>query len=125
MRIARLVVATTYLVGAGVHIGVVAADPQTYQGFADGAPAIVREAWSDVFMAAPSSWGLVLAGGELVIGVLLLGRGRRARLGIALAIAFHVALMFFGWWAWTYAAPALVALGWLGSTMWRESRPAP
>jgi hypothetical protein len=63
-------------------------------------------------MAAPAGWGLAVAAGEFMIGILLLlGDRRAARIGVVAAIGFHLALLLFGWWAWLYAVPALGLLG--------------
>jgi hypothetical protein len=108
VRALRLAFGVTYVVGAGVHIGIVAADPGTYRPFADAALPPIRDAWTTVFMAAPAGWGLAVAAGEFVIGMLLLiGNRQAARAGVTAAIGFHVALLLFGWWAWFYAVPAL------------------
>ena len=32
------------------------------------------------------------------------------RAGLVLLLAFHVGLLFFGWWLWLYAVPMLGAL---------------
>ena len=107
----RAVVAVVYLVGAGVHLGIVAADPTTYGGFADaGLVGFVRTGWREVFMAAPERWGLVVAAGEATLGVLLMIGGRAALVGWAGVLAFHVALLLVGFWAWVYAVPAIVVL---------------
>jgi hypothetical protein len=112
IRALRLAFGLPYIVGAGIHIGIVSAGPDTYRAFAHAALPAVRDAWANVFMAAPAGWGLAVAAGEFVIGMLLLlGNRRAARIGVAAAIAFHLALLSFGWWAWFYAVPALGLLG--------------
>lgn len=100
-----------YLVGSGVHVGVVSADASLYRHFADGAwlPG-VRTAWAEVFMANPELWGLLVASGELAIGVALLAGGRWTRLGLSAAIGFHLALMSFAWAIWLWCLPALALL---------------
>lgn len=110
-RRARMVVGGFYLSMGGVHVGIVAADPQLYRHFADGALlGFVRSGWSEVFMAAPAVWGLCLALGETVLGVLLLTGGPPARVGWAGVIAFQVLLMLFGWGVWLWSIPALAVL---------------
>jgi len=97
---------------SGVHVGIVAAGPDLYRNFADGAlvPGLAS-AWRSVFMAHPSVAGLVVATGEALLGLLLLSpdRGQR-RVGWAGTIAFHVALMCFGWGFWLWCVPALALL---------------
>jgi len=105
------VVGGFYLSMGGVHVGLVAADPQIYRPFADEALfPLVRDGWHDVFMSAPAAFGLLLALGETVLGVLLLIGGRAATVGWAGVIAFHVLLMLFGFGIWLWCLPALAAL---------------
>ena len=105
------VVGGFFLVMGGVHLGIVAADPTTYDGFADhGFFGFVRTGWTDIVMANPAAWGLLLMAGELTLGTLLLAGGRAARLGWIGVITFHALLMLFGWWAWVWAVPALALL---------------
>jgi hypothetical protein len=105
------VVGGFFLSMGGVHLGLVAADPETYRHFADaGLFPFVRDGWQDVFMAAPAVFGLLLAAGETVLGVLLLRGGRAATVGWAGVIAFHLLLMLFGFGIWVWCLPALVLL---------------
>lgn len=105
------VVGGFYLVMGGVHLGIVAADPLTYEGFAQrGLFGFVRSGWSQVVMADPTVWGLLLVAGEVTLGTLLLLGGRSAVVGWVGVIAFHVLLMLFGWWVWVWSVPALAVL---------------
>ena len=91
--------------GAFVHLGLALWAPQTYEPFADAALfGWVRDGWQDIFLANPTFWALLLAAGELTIAVLLVV-SRRA--GYVAVIAFHLALMLFGWGFWLWAVPAL------------------
>jgi hypothetical protein len=95
----------------GVHIGIVAADTETYRHFADGALfGLVRTGWSEVFMATPVVWGLLLAAGEVLMGSLLLRGGRPARVGWGCVVLFQMLLMLFGWGFWAWSVPALYVL---------------
>lgn len=100
-----------YLVMAGINAGVVLTDPMAYEHFADGAslPFVVR-GWADIVMAAPTFWILLLATGELVLGVLLLRGGLGARVGWVGVLVFHVLLMFFGPGTWLWCLPVLAIL---------------
>jgi len=107
----------TLLMGAfyasmgGVHLGITAADPETYAPFADAAVfTFVREGWADVFMANPAFWGFCMFLGETLIAVLLLVGGRPAKVGWVLVVAFQLLLMLFGFvvWFWTAFALAVV-----------------
>ena len=111
LDLARTVVGGFYLSMGGVHLGIVAADPQFYGPFAHGALLpFVRNGWTDLFMAAPVFWGLCMVAGETALGVLLLAGGRAAKLGWAAVIAFHLLLMLFGWGLWIWCLPALAVL---------------
>jgi hypothetical protein len=107
----RRCVGAFYLFTAGVHLGIVAADPEFYRPFADPSYLpFVREAWHSVFMAQPGAWGLALMAGEALLGVLLLAGGRAARVGWVGVIAFHALLMLFGFGIWLWSVPALLLL---------------
>lgn len=108
----RTAVGALFLGTAGVHVGIVSADPTTYDGFADGALLdVVRSGWQEVFMADPRAWGLALAAGEALLGVLLLLGGRAARWGWVGVLAFHALLLGFGFGFWPYALGAGAVLG--------------
>jgi hypothetical protein len=113
-RLGRTLVGGFFLVMGGVHLGLVAADPEVYRHFADnGLFPFVQSGWQDIVMAAPAVYGLLLMAGEITAGTLLLVGGRAARIGWAAVITFHVLLLVFGWWVWAWSVPALVLLGWL------------
>lgn len=119
----RSLVGGFFLVMGGVHLGLVAADPQVYEHFADhGLFGFVRSGWQDIVMAAPSVYGLLLMAGEITAGTLLLVGGRAARIGWIAVITFHVLLMLFGWWVWAWSLPALALLCWLASRDLRLER---
>jgi len=108
---ARTFVGRFFLFTAGVHLGIVMADPQLYAPFADRSPfVLVREGWSDVFMAAPAAWGLAVMVGELVIGGLLLSGGRLARAGWVAVCAFTALLVLFGFGFLWWSVPVLALL---------------
>ena len=88
--------------------------PQTYRHFADsGLFGFVRDGWQQIFMAHPATFGLLLAAGETVLGILLLVGGRYAAVGWAGVIAFHLLLMLFGFGVWLWSLPALAGLVYL------------
>lgn len=115
-RTARRPAALTRAVGcfflwtSGIHVGIVGADAGSYGSFADGAVPFVRTAWADVFMAHPALWGLAVALGEAVIGLLVLRGGRRTVLGLAGAVVFQLSLLLFGWGFALWVVPALSVL---------------
>ena len=111
VAVAQMVVGGFFLFTAGVHLGLVAADPQIYAPFADQALfGFVRSGWRDIVMDAPAVYGLLLMAGEAIAGVLLLAGGRAARVGWAAVIVFHLLLLLFGWWVWAWSVPALAVL---------------
>jgi hypothetical protein len=107
----RIAFGVIFLWSSGVHVGIVASDPELYRDVADAAwlPGI-DTAWQDIFMAHPTFWGLMIAVGELAIGSALLTGGRLARYGLAGAAAFHLGLMTLGWGYWMWSVPVLVIL---------------
>ena len=110
-RIGRRVVGGLFLWGGGVHVGILAADPSTYRGFADAALfGFVRDGWAEVFMAHPRAWAMALALAEMTAGILLLARGRAVLAGWAAVIVFHLLLMLFGFGFWLWCLPALATL---------------
>lgn len=109
---------------SGIHVGIVAAGTDFYRTFADGAVVpVVRQAWQDVFMAAPVGWGLALAAGELALGLLLLRGGTAARAGWCGVIAFHLLLVLFGWGFLLWSGPALAFLVPAAVRDWPRLRP--
>lgn len=120
--LARKAVGGFYLFTGGVHLGIVAAGPEFYRHFADGALFdFVSSGWQDIFMAHPVAWGLVMAAGETALGVLLLRGGRWAKWGWAGVVAFHLALMLFGWGFWIWSVPALAFLILVAGKDWQGS----
>jgi len=96
--VGRHVVGGFFLVMGGVHLGLVAADPQIYDGFADnGLFAFVRSGWQEIVMVEPAVYGLLLMAGEVLLGAALLIGGRAATLGWIGVITFHFLLLLFGW----------------------------
>ena len=117
--VSRRVVGAFFVSMGGVHLGIVAADAQTYDGFAQNALfGFVRSGWSNVFMATPMFWGTCLFLGETLLGALLLIGGRSARLGWVGVIGFHLLLMVFGLGIWLWSVPALLLLGYLARRDW-------
>ncbi|MEV0804021.1 hypothetical protein AB0I34_40455 [Kribbella sp. NPDC050281] len=81
--------------GAVIHFVLALTTPQSYRPFADGALFDwVYHGWQNVFTAHPTLWALLLAVAELTIAILLV---KSPRTGYLAVIAFHLALMCFGW----------------------------
>jgi len=110
-----------YLTMGGINAGIVFADPQAYQHFADGAYLdFVAEQWEAIVMANPAAWGLLLAVGEICLGTLLLHDGRAARIGWVGVLSFHVLLMLFGPGIWLWCIPVLAVLVPVCRTDWPQ-----
>jgi hypothetical protein len=110
-----------FLTMGGVHIGIVGADTETYRHFADGALfGFVRTGWTEVFMANPVVWGVLLAAGEILMGSLLLRGGSAGRVGWVCVVAFQVLLVLFGWGFLAWSVPALFVHVRAARTDWRQ-----
>ncbi len=108
---ARAIIGSFFLWTSGIHVGVATIDPSSYRHFADAAVmAWVERGWNEVFMANPRVWGLAVAAGELMLGLLLLRGGYAAKVGWLGVIGFHLALVLFGWGFLIWSAPALAVL---------------
>lgn len=117
--VGRSLVGGLFLVTGGVHLGIVMVDAGFYRHFADEALfPFVRAGWDDVFMAAPTFWGLCLMAGEIVLGSLLLLGGPWAKAGWVGVIAFHLLLMFFGFGFFLWSIPMLCLLAILAVRDW-------
>ena len=102
-----------YLVMAGINIGIVVGDTEIYRHFADhGLFSFVRHGWADIVMGAPGMWIGLLAAGEIAIGTALLVGGRWTQPGYAAILAFHFALVLFGWGFLTWSAPVILLVSW-------------
>lgn len=119
----RKIVGGFYLTMGGVHLGIAAADPQTYGPFADGALLpFIRTAWAEIFMATPALWGMALCLGEVVIGVMLQVGGRWTKPGWALVVAFHLGLLLVaGWGILLWVVPAMAVVVPLALRDWRRA----
>lgn len=110
-----------YLSMGGMHLGIVAADPEFYRQFADQALFdFVRTGWTEIVMANPAVWGLLLFAGETVIGLLMLSaRAGAVRAGWLLVISFHLLLVLFGAQALIWSVPVLAVIVPLAVRDWR------
>jgi len=112
-----------FLWTSGIHVGIVAADTAFYRHFADGAliPGLAG-AWRSMYMPHAAITGLLVAAGEAVVALLLLlGSRTWRRIGWIGMIAFHTALLCFGWGFWLWSIPALVVLVRSSLEDWRTS----
>lgn len=110
--VARVALGVLFLVfGALVNVIYLVTDWDSFTDFgAMSQFAFVRDTWAS--LVAPNTGvfiGLLIAG-EATAGILVLCGGRWMQAGLVLLLAFHVGLLFFGWWLWLYAVPMLGAL---------------
>lgn len=97
--------------GSIIHAVVVTTAQESYSSFADRSPfPWITEMWRSVLVPNVEIFIPILAVFELVVGVLILGKGWRARAGLWAALAFHLALTLFGLWPYTLPAGALLVL---------------
>lgn len=100
-----------FLLGSVANAALVSGAKHSYDSFADGSYwAFIERAWHSVLVPNVAVFIPLLAAFEAAVGVLILVRSTR-RLGIASAIAFHAALMLFGWGFWVWSVPIVVLLG--------------
>lgn len=111
LRTGRIGVAVLY-VGAGAAVNAwFLARGDDYAEFAEGAPLdLVRDTWRDLVVPHHEAWIAALVVFELTVGVLALVGGRWTRVAYGLAIAFHVALLSFGWGFALWSVPMIAAL---------------
>ena len=111
LRAGRIVVGVLYL-GAGAAVNVVfLLRGDDYAKFADGSSIpFVRHTWRTLVVPDHHWFISALIAFELAVGVLALLGGRRTRLAYAAAIAFHVALLSFGWGFFLWSVPMVAAL---------------
>lgn len=110
--VARVALGVLFLVfGAVVNAVYLVTDWDSFAAFGEMSQfAFVRETWASLVVPNTGFFIGLLILGEATAGILVLSGGRRLEVGLALLLAFHVGLLFFGWWLWLYAVPMLGAL---------------
>ena len=110
--VARVALGVLFLVfGAVVNAVYLVTDRDSFAAFGEMSQfAFVRETWASLVVPNTGVFIGLLIAGEATAGLLVLSGGRRLEAGLALLLAFHVGLLFFGWWLWLYAVPMLGAL---------------
>ncbi len=110
-RVGRIVVAVLYLAAGALVNAVFLLTGTDYADFADGSYIpFVRDTWRSLVVPNHDFFIWVLVAFEAAVGMLVLRGGKRAQLGLAAAIAFHVALLSFGWGFYLWAVPMIGAL---------------
>jgi hypothetical protein len=121
LRAGRVGVGVLYIVGGAAMNAFFLLRGDDYAKFADGSYiAFVRHTWHTVVVPNHDAWISLLIAFELTVGVLALLGGRRTQFAYAAVIAFHVALLSFGWGFYLWSIPMLAAL----ATLLREERRA-
>ena len=110
-RVAIGALAVFYLAaGAAVHAWNLATEV-SYSGFADWSwSSFVTDTWES--LVVPHDWifiGLLIAF-EATVGLLVLIAGRPRRIALMLILAFHLALVSFGWAYLVWVVPMVAAL---------------
>ena len=110
-RVAIGALAVLYLAtGAAVHAWNLATDV-TYSGFADWSwSSFVTDTWESLVVPHDGIFIGLLIAFEATVGVLVLIAGRPRRIGLMLMLAFHVALVSFGWAYLVWVVPMVAAL---------------
>ncbi|MFZ0427977.1 MAG: hypothetical protein WAO20_07655 [Acidobacteriota bacterium] len=93
----RILVAPWYLLGWLSHVYLALAMPEIYRGF--GNTALIpgfRELWRTVVMPEIVFFALALAAFELVVGILIIGKGTPVKYGLAASILFNLFLVQLG-----------------------------
>ena len=110
--VARVALGVLFLVfGAIVNVVYLVTDWDSFAAFGEMSQfAFVRETWASLVVPNTGFFIGLLILGEATAGILVLRGGRRLEVGLMLLLAFHVGLLFFGWWLWLYAVPMLGAL---------------
>lgn len=122
---ARIFVGIFFIVMAVAVNGVLSIlAPHLFVRLGADAPLIPLYAWffGDVVAVAPQAVGVLAALGEIIIGALILSRGRRAKLGLIGAISFLLIITPVG--IWTLPNPVMAAgLAWLLTKDYPHSLP--
>ena len=124
-RAGRIGVAVLFLAAGALVNAVFLVTGNDYAKFADGSYIpFVRDTWRSLVVPNHYIFISLLVGFEAAVGVLVLSAGKRAQLGLASAIAFHVALLSFGWGFYLWSVPMIGALSLLlGAERRRIERP--
>jgi hypothetical protein len=104
-------VAALFLAAGALVNAVFLARGDDYAGFADGsASAFVRDTWASLVVPHHHLFIGLLVVFEAAVGVLVLLGGRLREVGLGAAVAFHVALVSFGWGFLLWSGPMVLAL---------------
>jgi hypothetical protein len=111
LRVGRIGVGVLYLAAGAAVNSFLLARGDDYAEFAQGSSiAFVRDTWASLVVPNHDIWIGLLIAFELGVGVLALLGGGRTQLAYAAAIAFHIALLSFGWGFFLWSIPMIAAL---------------
>jgi uncharacterized membrane protein YphA (DoxX/SURF4 family) len=111
-RTARQAMAVLYI-GAGAAVNALfILRGDDYADFAKGSYIpYVRDTWASLVVPSHEVFIWVLVAFELAVGMLVMLGGQRTQLAYVAAIAFHIALLSFGWGFYVWSVPMLLAMG--------------
>lgn len=94
---ARSFIPPWYLLGWILHLYLALTNPDLYRGFGNTAliPAI-RDLWQSLIMPNIPFFALALAASELLVGLLIIGKGSMVKYGLILSIFFNLFLVQLG-----------------------------
>jgi hypothetical protein len=125
-RVGRYAVGGLYLAAGALVNAAFVVTGEDYHDFADGAYVpFVRETWHSLVLPHHTWFIGALVLFEAAVGVLVLLGGRWTPIGLGLAIAFHVALLSFGWAIYAWSIPMIAALALLLRAEVRDRPPEP
>jgi hypothetical protein len=125
-RVGRYAVGGLYLAAGALVNAAFVVTGEDYDDFATGAYVpFVRDTWASLVVPHARWFIGALVVFEAVVGVLTLLGGRWTQLGLGLAIAFHVALLSFGWGFYAWSIPMIAALALLLRAERRDDIPEP
>lgn len=96
-NLARLFFALWYLLGSLVHLKFGLLNNHIYEIFGRSSLfAASRELWTSVVMPNITLFALLLAAFEMVVGILILSKGRYVRIGLTASVLFNLFLVQLG-----------------------------
>ena len=111
LHTARLAFAVLYIVGGAAANTLFLLRGDDYAKFADAsAVPFVRHTWHTLVVPNHAAWIMLLILFELAVGLLALLGGRETQFAYVAAIAFHVALLSFGWGFLLWSLPMITSL---------------
>ncbi len=96
-NILRIFIAVWYLLGWMLHVYLGLFSPTIYKEFGNTSllPALTR-IWQGVIMPNITIFALILAAFEITVGLLIISKGKKVKLGFSLSICFNFFLILLG-----------------------------